>query len=131
MNVWVTIFWHNNINKSYHPKQLKCLLRYIYIYILYIIVPSVPSLAYCNNEIIRHNILLSKNALNEIQNVLRWIARTPSSSNSLLLTHIFLKVSKEARIEPPIQVLYNRSWGADICHHRTYITHNTYFLLNP
>jgi hypothetical protein len=50
-----------------------------------------------------------------LQNVFLWIARCPSSSYSLFDTHIFLKVSSDARIEPPIQVEYKRSWGADIC----------------
>jgi hypothetical protein len=49
-----------------------------------------------------------------LQNVFLWIARCPSSSYSLFDTHIFLKVSSDARIEPPIQVEYKRSWGADI-----------------
>lgn len=49
-----------------------------------------------------------------LQNVFRWTARCPSSSYSLFDTHIFLKVSRDARIEPPIQVEYKRSWGADI-----------------
>ncbi len=38
------------------------------------------------------------------QNVFRWMARCPSSSYSRLDTHIFLKVSSEARMLPPIQV---------------------------
>lgn len=38
------------------------------------------------------------------QKVFLWMARTPSSSYSRLLTHIRLKVSSEARMEPPIQV---------------------------
>jgi hypothetical protein len=38
----------------------------------------------------------------------------PSSSYSSALTHIFLKVVKVAKIEPPIQVEYLRSGGADI-----------------
>jgi hypothetical protein len=49
-----------------------------------------------------------------LQKVFLWIARCPSSSYSLLDTHIFLKVSRDARIEPPIHVEYKRSWGADI-----------------
>lgn len=43
------------------------------------------------------------------------MARRPSSSNSFFDTHIRLNVSKDAKIEPPIQVEYNRSCGADIC----------------
>jgi hypothetical protein len=49
-----------------------------------------------------------------LQNVFLWIARCPSSSYSLFDTHIFLNVSRDARIEPPIHVEYKRSWGADI-----------------
>jgi hypothetical protein len=49
-----------------------------------------------------------------LQKVFLWIARCPSSSYSLLDTHIFLKVSRDARIEQPIHVEYKRSWGADI-----------------
>ena len=40
------------------------------------------------------------------------MALSPSSSYSFFDTHIFLKVSREARMEPPIQVEYNRSCGA-------------------
>ncbi|PSN32949.1 hypothetical protein C0J52_22552 [Blattella germanica] len=44
-----------------------------------------------------------------LQNVFLWIARCPSSSYSRFETHIFLKVSSDAKIEPPIQVEYKRS----------------------
>ena len=40
--------------------------------------------------------------------------RAPLSSYSFLETHIFLKVSRAARMEPPIHVEYSRSCGADI-----------------
>ena len=48
------------------------------------------------------------------QKVFRWIALWPSSSYSLFDTHIFLKVSRDDRMLPPIQVEYNRSCGAEI-----------------
>ena len=48
------------------------------------------------------------------QNVFRCIARWPSSSYSLLDTHIFLKVSNDAKMLPPIHVEYSRSCGAEM-----------------
>lgn len=51
------------------------------------------------------------------QNVLRWITLCPSSSYSRFETHIRLKVSSDAKIEPPIQVEYSRSCGAAIYEH--------------
>lgn len=42
------------------------------------------------------------------------MAFNPSSLYSRFDTHIFLNVSREAKIDPPIQVEYNLSCGADI-----------------
>ena len=42
------------------------------------------------------------------------MTREPSASYSFFDTHNFLNVSKDAKIEPPIQVEYNRSFGAHI-----------------
>lgn len=46
--------------------------------------------------------------------VFLWITRAPSSKNSRFDTHIRRKVPNEARIEPPIHVVYKRSCGAKI-----------------
>lgn len=49
-----------------------------------------------------------------IQKVFLCIALGPPSSYSRLEIHMRLNVSSDASIEPPIQVEYILSWGADI-----------------
>ena len=47
-----------------------------------------------------------------IQNVFLAMMPLPMESYCCLVTQILRKVSSEARMEPPIQVEYIRSWGA-------------------
>lgn len=47
------------------------------------------------------------------------MTRAPSSKNSRFDTHIRRKVPSDARMEPPIHVVYKRSWGAKILKQKT------------
>lgn len=57
------------------------------------------------------------------------MTRAPSSKNSLFDTHIRRKVPNDAKIEPPIHVVYKRSWGAKIYKKKT-ITVYCYYSAN-